>query len=77
MVGTIGSVVEVWCASTRRWVDGYRVVAQQGDGALVLARPDGLQLPVPLPPSMVRPSQGGSPRWVGGSGTRRVARTIR
>lgn len=49
------TLVDVWCASTGRWVPGFRIAAVLHDGAVeVFGRDGGPRLPEAFPPSMVR-----------------------
>lgn len=47
--------VDVWCASTGRWVPGFRVAAVRPDGRVeVFGRDGGPQLPESFDPSTIR-----------------------
>jgi hypothetical protein len=47
--------VDVWCASTSRWVPGFRIAKALGDGTfLLLGRDGGRALPEPFPPAVLR-----------------------
>jgi hypothetical protein len=46
--------VEVWCASLDRWVEGFDLVAQDGEGCIVRRLSDGEVLPVAFATSHVR-----------------------
>lgn len=47
--------VDLWCASTERWVPGFRVAAVRPDGSVeVFGRDGGARLPEAFAPSMVR-----------------------
>jgi hypothetical protein len=62
-----GSGVDVWCASTSRWVSGFRVAALRPDGLVeVLGRDGGPPLPVAFDRSELRPTEH-APRspWAG------------
>lgn len=49
------TLVDVWCASTQRWVPGFRVAAVRADGSIeVFGRDGGPRLPEAFAPSMVR-----------------------
>lgn len=50
--------IDVWCASTGRWVTGFRVADVRPDGRIdVFGRDGGARLPEPFDPSMVRPTE--------------------
>ena len=50
--------VDVWCASTSRWVPGFRVARALGDGQFaLLGRDGGRPLPEPFPASHLRPTE--------------------
>jgi len=52
------SEVEVWCASTARWVPGFRLAEVRADGrVIILGRDGGPRLPVPFDPECVRPAE--------------------
>ncbi len=49
------TLVDVWCASTQRWVPGFRVASVHPDGRIeVFGRDGGPRLPEAFDPSMVR-----------------------
>jgi hypothetical protein len=51
------SPVDVWCASTSRWVPGFRIAEVRPDGLVVLlGRDGGPRLPEAFPPEYLRPT---------------------
>lgn len=52
------TAVDVWCASTARWVPGFRVAEVRSDGQMVLlGRDGGPPLPEPFHPSYLRATE--------------------
>jgi hypothetical protein len=52
------SEVDVWCASTARWVPGFRVAAVRDDGRIeILGRDGGPPLPVAFDRRQLRPTE--------------------
>lgn len=50
--------VDVWCASTSRWVPGFRVALVRPDGLFVLlGRDGGPPLPEPFPADHIRATE--------------------
>ncbi len=50
--------VDVWCASTSRWVPGFRVARVLDDGRfLLLGRDGGAPLPEAFPGDLIRPTE--------------------
>lgn len=55
---SVGSGVDVWCASTARWVSGFRVAHVRPDGLVeVLGRDGGPPLPVAFDRRELRPTE--------------------
>jgi hypothetical protein len=56
--------IELWCASTRRWVSGFRIDTVLSDGSVRVARvSDGTVLPLDIPRRFVREPQGTTQGW--------------
>ncbi len=56
--------VEVWSGFSRRWLPGFLVNGVNPDGTVEVRRSDGVALPQPFDPDMVRPAAGRSAsRW--------------